>query len=172
VAGHVRSLSRIDHVSQARFVLLLGIVAVLVAGGSFVAATAVLDDGKADPPPSPDGGDTSDPEVPASSTTTTAPVATGELASPTWIVVITSEGDEAAATASAQRAADAGYPTGVLRSDDYPSLRPGFWVAYAGPYSDQAAAEAGSAELAADGFANTYRRCVGEQSDCGVEADG
>jgi hypothetical protein len=171
VAGHVRSLSRIDHVSQARFVLLLGIVAVLVAGGSFVAATAVLDDGKADPPPSPDGGDTSDPEVPPSSTTT-APVATGELASPTWIVVITSEGDEAAATASAQRAADAGYPTGVLRSDDYPSLRPGFWVAYAGPYSDQAAAEAGSAELAADGFANTYRRCVGEQSDCGVEADG
>jgi hypothetical protein len=171
VAGHVRSLSRIDHVSQARFVLLLGIVAVMVAGGSFVAATAVLDDGKADPPPSPDGGDTSDPEVPPSSTTT-APVATGELASPTWIVVITSEGDEAAATASAQRAADAGYPTGVLRSDDYPSLRPGFWVAYAGPYSDQAAAEAGSAELAADGFANTYRRCVGEQSDCGVEADG
>lgn len=163
--------------SQLRFGLLLGVVAVLVAGGSFVAATAVLDDGKADPPPSADGdggdaesGDTSDPSAP-SSTSTTVPVATGALPSPTWVVVITSEADEAAATASAQRAAAAGYPTGVLRSDDYPSLRAGFWVAYAGPYGDQAAAEAGSAALAADGFANTYRRCVGEQRDCGGAGD-
>ena len=160
--------------SQARFGLLLALLAVFVAAGSFLAATAVLDDGKADPPPSADGDDGSergDPDAPPASTTTTVPVATGQLASPTWVVVITSEPDEAAATASAQRAAAAGHPTGVLRSDDYPSLRRGFWVAYAGPYGDQAAAEAGSAELAADGFANTYRRCVGEQRDCGGAGD-
>jgi len=162
--------------SQTRFGLLLGLVAVVVAVGSFVAATAVLDDGKPDPPPAAgaDAGETPDTEgvVPASTTTTTAaPVATGDLASPTWIVVITSEADEATATAAAQRAVTDGYAAGVLRSDDYPSLNKGFFVAYAGPYVDRAAAEAGSSALAADGYTNTYPRCAGTQQDCGGGGD-
>lgn len=158
--------------SQARFGLLLGLVAVLVAVGSFVAATAALDDGQPDPPPAPGGGSeapASDPVVPTSSTSTTAPVATGELATPAWIVVITSEADEGSATTAAQRAAAEGHSTGVLRSDDYPSMNRGFWVAYAGPYADRSAAVAGSAELEADGFGGTYARCAGSKKDCGSE---
>jgi hypothetical protein len=158
--------------SQARFAVVLGVVAVLVAVGSFVAATAVLDDGKPDPPPAPNAvteqESLQDPVVPASTTTTTAaPVATGDLATPTWIVVITSEADQSVATEAAQRAAAAGYETGVLQSDDYPSLNKGYWVAYAGPYADQAAAEAGSTALGAAGFSNTYARCAGTKKDCG-----
>jgi hypothetical protein len=160
--------------SQARFGMLLGLVAVLVAVGSFVAATAALDDGQPDPAPAPSGGGGeapgSDPLVPSSSTSsTTAPVATGELATPAWIVVITSEADEASATTAAQRAAAEGHSTGVLRSDDYPSMNKGFWVAYAGPYADRSAAVAGSAALEADGFGGTYARCAGSKTDCGTE---
>jgi hypothetical protein len=162
--------------SQTRFGLLLALGAVVVAIGSFVAATAVLDDGQPDPPPA-RAGDTEqapggDPVVPATTTTTTAaPVVTGDLASPTWIAVITSEADEATATTAAERAAADGYPSGVLHSDDYPSLNKGFFVAYAGPYPDRAAAEAGSAALGADGYDNTYARCAGTKQDCGDEGD-
>jgi hypothetical protein len=162
--------------SRARFGLLLGLLALAVATGSYAAAMAALDDGGADPPPTSDSGDVlgSAPTVTtttAPATSTTAAVVTGDLSTPTWIVVIASEADEAGATAYADRVAAAGYPAGVLRSTDYPSLNKGFWVAYAGPYPDGGAAEAAAGALEADGFGGTYVRCAGTKEDCGGEGN-
>jgi hypothetical protein len=162
--------------SRSRFGLLLGLVALVVASGSFAVAMAALDDGKPDPPPSggTDTGDApgSDPVVTDTSTTaTTLAVVTGDLDTPTWIVVVSSEADEAGATVLAQRVAADGHPAGVLRSDDYPSLNKGFWVAYAGPYPDRSSATAAVSALEAAGYSGTYVRCAGTKKDCGTEVD-
>lgn len=155
-----------------RFALLLGLLAVLVAGSSFAVALSVLDDGEPDPPPpGDDAGDPLGDEGSASTSTTTA-VATGELPTPTWIVVIASEADEAGARVLADRVAEGGRPAGVLRSDDYPSLNPGFWVAYTGPYPERGAAEAAVASLEADGVGGTYARCAGTRQECGGDENG
>lgn len=157
--------------SRARFGPLLALLGVAVATTSFVVARAALDDGQPDPPPSGTSqsqGDAlgSDPVV--STVPTTAP---GPLATPAWIVVVASETDEVGATAAAQAVAAAGHPAAVLRSDDYPSLSAGLWVAYAGPYADRAAAESAVDDLAADGFGGAYARCAGTEDECGSPDD-
>jgi hypothetical protein len=165
--------------SRSRFGLLLGLVALVVASGSFAVAMAALDDGKPDAPPSggTDTGDApgSDPVVTDTSTTsttaTTLEVVTGDLDTPTWIVVVSSEADEAGATVLAQRVAADGHPAGVLRSNDYPSLNKGFWVAYAGPYPDRSSATAAVSALESAGYGGTYVRCAGTKKDCGTEVD-
>jgi stage II sporulation protein D len=52
-----------------------------------------------------------------------------------WIVVLSSDPAEGSARAQAQR-----LGAHVLRSDDYPTLNPGYWVVYRGPYATRAAA--------------------------------
>ena len=47
-----------------------------------------------------------------------------------------SQADEAGARATAAQLDEAGFTSGVLHSDDYSSLNPGFWVAYVGPYPE------------------------------------
>jgi hypothetical protein len=162
--------------NRTRFGLLLGVLALLVAGASFAVAVAALDDGQPDAPPrdDSDAGDVlgGDPAVTTtSSTPTTVEVVTGELATPTWIVVVSSEADEAGATAIAERVMADGHPAGVLRSDEYPSLNKGFWVAYAGPYPDRSTATAAMSALEAGGYSGTYARCAGSKKDCGTEVE-
>ena len=156
--------------SRARFGTLLALVCVVVAGSSFAVALAALDDGAPDPPPrsSASAGDVlgGGPDTSAATSSTTASAVTGSLDTPVWVTVVASEADEAGATTIAQRVATAGYPSGVLRSDDYPSLTAGFWVAYAGPFADRPAAEAAVAALATDGFGGAYARCAGSTEDC------
>ena len=67
-----------------------------------------------------------------------------------------------ASEATAQRAANASEPAGVLRSDDYSSLRPGYWVAYVGQSStaDEAGREA--ARLRGVGYSSAYPRLVSD----------
>lgn len=159
--------------SRARFGTLLALLGLAVAAASFLLAGSVLDDGQPDPPPrgtTESDGDAlgSDPVV---TTPTTAAPATDTLTPPAWIAVVASETDEAGATADAQAVTAAGHAAGVLRSDDYPSLSPGLWVAYAGPYPDSAAAEAAVGELAADGFDGAYARCAGTEDECGTQDD-
>ena len=162
--------------TRTRYGLMLAVLAVLVASASFAVAMATLDDGQPDPPPQDDSdtGDVlgSDPAVTTtSSTSTTVEVVTGELATPTWIVVISSESTEASATVVAERVAAEGHPAGVLRSDEYPSLNKGFWVAYAGPYPDLSTATATVGALEAAGYSGTYARCAGTKKDCGSEVE-
>lgn len=164
--------------STGRFALAVALLASVVAAASFVVGLQVLDDGEPDTPPraAPATDSTPAPVPTDPSTTTTAPPA-GEIAgpddleTPAWLVIVASEGSEAAATSIARRVAGAGHPAGVLRSDDHKSLTPGLWVAYSGPFDGPAAASASVEALAANGFPGTYVRCVGSKKDCGGGGD-
>jgi SPOR domain len=151
VARNVRSLSR------GRFGLLLGLLFAVLGGAAFLAVTLVLD---------------SDDDEPASvtTTTTTVPLTTSttvELTTPTFVAVVRSVPDEAAARATADELTEAGFDSGVLRSDDYSSLNPGFFVAYVGPYPEVGGANVAVGELAAAGYGGAYPRCIGTDAECG-----
>lgn len=166
--------------SRGRFALLVALLAMTVAAVSFAVALQVLDDGQPDPPPkaaSADAADTTLAPIDASSssslpptTGTTAPP--GQLATPAWVAIVASGGSEAEAQGIAARLGAQGYPSGVLHSDDYPSLKAGLWVAFAGPYRDATAARAVTDKLAADGFAGAYVRCAGTKKECGSSGNG
>jgi hypothetical protein len=56
-------------------------------------------------------------------------------------VILVSTTTRADADAKARAFADQGKSVGVLQSDDYASLRSGFWVVFSGQYDDQKAAQ-------------------------------
>jgi hypothetical protein len=150
-------------VSRGRFGVLLAVLVLVLATASFVGMVSVLDD-DADAP-SGAGSDTTL-TTGASSTTTTSTTVPGALGTPTFVVVVSSEGDEGTAQAIRDELTEGGYASGVLHSDDYESLEPGFWVAYVGPFDGVSAAEATKDELIADGYTESYARCVGTDADC------
>jgi len=103
--------------------------------------------------------------------TTTTPTTTSSSAVGTWpagqsgyTVVLASvpEADgRSAADATAQRATTAGLSSvGVLRSSDFSSLRPGFWVTYAGVYGTLSTAQAALPQAQGAGFPSAYTRQV------------
>lgn len=163
--------------SQRRFALLVAVLAIASAVVAFAAGLRVLDDGKPDLPPSVDPAaatDTTTAPVDTSSTTSTSVPATtppGELETPAWVTIVASEETREMAEEQAALVATEGYPTGVLHTDDYPSLKSGFWVAYAGPYPDARAADAAVDALAADGIEGAYVRCAGSRKDCESDSD-
>jgi sporulation related protein len=58
-----------------------------------------------------------------------------------WTVVLASKSSESEANQAARRfSADGITDVGVLRSDDYQSLNPGYWVVFSGQYDSQAEA--------------------------------
>ena len=58
-----------------------------------------------------------------------------------WTVVLASKQSESAARDSAESFADGGIAdVGILNSDDFSSLNPGFWVVFSGQYDSQSAA--------------------------------
>jgi hypothetical protein len=58
-----------------------------------------------------------------------------------WTVVLSSDTTRSAAERKARQFADDGVAgVGVLRSDDFSSLKGGFWVVFAGEYDSQSAA--------------------------------
>lgn len=158
--------------SRARFAALVILTALVVGLGAFAAGLTLFDDGEPDAPPRGGGtvtslvpADEATPSTPSTSTPATSEPGVG-LATPAWVAVVASETSEAAARSKSEPVGAAGHPVGVLRSDDYGSLKPGLWVAYAGPYPDRDAADAAVDELAADGFAGAYSRCVGSREEC------
>lgn len=142
--------------SRGRFGLLLGLLVLVIGAASFVVVLALLD---ADPV----GRDETGVTTTSSTTTTTVP---GELATPTYVVVVSSETDESDAQQLRDELTESGYDAGVLRSDDFSSLEPGYWVAYTGPFDDVPAAEASKAELVTAGYSAAYSRCVGTAEQC------
>jgi hypothetical protein len=80
-----------------------------------------------------------------------------------WTVVVASETDPKAAQARAEQASS-GFdgPTGVLRSDHYKNLRPGYWVAFAGQFVTREQASSATRTLQQAGFADAYPRYVSE----------
>jgi hypothetical protein len=108
----------------------------------------------------------------ATTTTTTSPPATSTtvpvtLAPPPvfdrWTTILASlpegEYDEATATEAARGRSEPGV--GVLRSADYPSLNPGYWVVFSGDFASEDEAIAHCRRLQDDGVA-CYHRFLGE----------
>jgi hypothetical protein len=82
-----------------------------------------------------------------------------------WTVVLASAATRGLAEAAldqARRVPSRGLNLGILRSNDYAGLRPGYWVAFAGQFD-----EVGEAQETADRyraqFASTYQRFIEEK---------
>jgi hypothetical protein len=82
-----------------------------------------------------------------------------------WTVILASEATKGLAEAAvekAKRVASRGLNIGVLHSDDYVSLRSGYWVAFAGQFDS-----VDEAQLTADRyrgqFPSTYQRFIEER---------
>ena len=144
--------------TTGRFRVLLGLLFAVLASASFLVVTLVLEAADDEP----DAITTTSTTVAITTTT-----ATGGLDTPTFVAVVVSEVDEAVARSTGDQLTESGYDSGVLHSDDFASLEPGFWVAYVGPFDDVTAAEAAVAELKADGYTAAYPRCVGTADECG-----
>lgn len=154
-----------------RFVLRVALLAIGVGVSSFAVALQVLDDGQPDPAPTTAGDPASGTTLPppistTTSTSTTTTTEAGPIATPAWITIVASEESKAIAEAAAAEVAAHGHPAGVLRSDDYETLKSGLWVAYAGPFEGAAEARAMVDTLKADGIDGAYVRCIGSTKEC------
>jgi SPOR domain len=96
--------------------------------------------------PEASGQETPEPEATTTPEPTTTPVPTAEIASwPSgksgWTVVLASKTSESQANDAADGfVADGIADVGVLNSDDFSSLKSGFWVVYSGVYNSQSEA--------------------------------
>lgn len=112
------------------------------------------------PAPAP-GGETTAPEPPAPEEETAAgEVETWPEGESAYTVILLSTATRAGAEQEAQQALTQGIDAGVLRSDEYSSLRPGFWVAYGGRFDSQEEAQEAAQRYASQGFAGAYVRFV------------
>jgi hypothetical protein len=142
--------------TPGRFGLLLALLFAIVAAASFLVVTLVIESGS---------------DEPAATTTTstfsiTTTTTTGGLTTPTFVAIVVSETDEATARGIGDELTEGGFDNGVLHSDDYSSLEPGFWVAYVGPFEDVAQADAAVEDLKRAGYTAAYPRCVGTDEEC------
>ena len=77
-----------------------------------------------------------------------------------FTVILVSSERRVDARREARRASGAGLPAGLLRSSDYSSLKPGYWVAYAGEFESRAEAARKAQSYAAQGFPDAYPRRI------------
>jgi hypothetical protein len=82
-----------------------------------------------------------------------------------WAVILASksqsEFQETDAQAIADQAATAGVPmTGVLDSSLFPTLNPGYWAVFSGPYTTKDEAQAAATTIQGQGYPDAYARQV------------
>jgi len=77
-----------------------------------------------------------------------------------YTVVLVSATSRNAADAKAEQAIKRGIKAGVLRSDDFSSLRAGYWVVFAGQYDTSEQATRAADRYAEQGFGGGYPRQV------------
>jgi hypothetical protein len=77
-----------------------------------------------------------------------------------YTVVLVSATNRNAADAKAEQAVKRGIEAGVLRSDDFSTLRPGYWVVFAGQFSSSEEATRAADRYAEQGFGGGYPRQV------------
>jgi SPOR domain len=103
---------------------------------------------------SPDDGGTAAIPTPGATPAPGAPSAGGAAQWPSgktaWTVILASSGSRTEAQKKAQAA---GADAGVLHSDDFSSLRKGYWVVFAGQYADQKAAQTAAKGRGGDAYA-------------------
>jgi hypothetical protein len=106
------------------------------------------------------------PDDPASTTpdTTPEPSSSGPAEWPAgktaYTVVLVSATNRNAADSKAEQAIKRGIKAGVLRSDDFSSLRPGYWVVFAGQFDTSEEATRAADRYAEQGFGGGYPREV------------
>ncbi|HYH54246.1 MAG TPA: hypothetical protein VD761_08955 [Solirubrobacterales bacterium] len=82
-----------------------------------------------------------------------------------WTVVLASEESKGLAESAVERAkriASRGLNIGILRSADYASLRPGYWVAFAGQFDSVDEAQQ-AADRYRSQFSSAYQRFIEER---------
>lgn len=82
-----------------------------------------------------------------------------------WAVILASKSQsqfqESDAQAVASEAATAGVPmTGVLDSSQFPSLNPGYWAVFSGPYATKDEAQSAATTIQGQGYPDAYARQV------------
>jgi cell division septation protein DedD len=77
-----------------------------------------------------------------------------------YTVILLSTNTAEGARATAEQAAQAGIPAGVLDSSDFSSLNPGFQVVFAGDFDSAEEAQQAAERYAGLGFAGGYPRFV------------
>jgi hypothetical protein len=104
-----------------------------------------------------------DTQAPAPPTSTLARSASGATPSNVWTVILHGDlGSESEAQTRANAAATNFTDVGVLNSSRYSNLRPGFWVVYAGKYTDESAARTAASTAQTAGYAGAYPRWLTE----------
>lgn len=77
-----------------------------------------------------------------------------------YTVILASKPDEAAARQVQREASDAGLDAGVLNSNAFPSLRPGYWVVFSGAHSSQGDAAKRQSRARSLGYGDAYARFI------------
>ena len=77
-----------------------------------------------------------------------------------YTVILLSTQDRGGARAKARQLAAEGEDVGLLRSDDFPSLEPGYSVVFSGQYEDVGAAQQEAKRLAGAGAPGAYAKLV------------
>ena len=77
-----------------------------------------------------------------------------------YTLVLISAKSRRQAFAKAREAKSRGIDAGVLHSNNYSSLNPGYWVVFAGQYSSANEARSHIDEYASKGFAGGYPRQI------------
>jgi hypothetical protein len=98
--------------------------------------------------------------VPPSATPPSSGIASWPTGKTAYTVVLISATKRRQANAKAQEAKSRGIDAGVLHSNDYSSLNPGYWVVFVGQYDSAGKASARIPELASKGFTGGYPRLV------------
>ncbi|MEA2411492.1 MAG: hypothetical protein QOC77_2053 [Thermoleophilaceae bacterium] len=102
--------------------------------------------------------------TPPPTTTTTPPSGSGIAKWPAgttaYTVVLVSATSHKQANTKAREAKSRGIDAGVLHSNNYSSLNPGYWVVFAGQYTSASQASSHIQEYASKGFPGGYPRQI------------
>jgi hypothetical protein len=99
---------------------------------------------------------------PSSGVSTSQAVGTWPGGKEGWTAIIASKQSRAEAEAAAAQASDLATTVGILRSDDYTTLNPGYWVAFVGDYSSAPEADSQLPALGRRGFTDAYVRFISQ----------
>ena len=101
------------------------------------------------------------PSTPTTDAPSTPPPSGGDWpGGSAYTAILVSATSESAARATQQQATSRGLDAGVLRSADFRSLRPGYWVVFSGSFPSQSDASRRAARAKELGYADAYPRLV------------
>lgn len=102
-------------------------------------------------------------QAPSTTTSSPSPGSSGDWPGGSgYTVILASESSESAARSTQSRASAAGLDAGVLYSNNFRSLRPGYWVVFSGTFTTQSDAARRAARAKELGYRDAYPRFVSQ----------